>query len=137
MSLYRPLMTRPIMSPLMRLTPTERLLLAAIIHHSATNVIAIFLLSELFNLFLIDVDSKEKISLGACPCKSRCSILMKKRIGWRRSHGMAIVSYDLNYNTDLRPVRLAAQGRGRSRRGGGGVEGGGGAGACVAPRPPR
>jgi hypothetical protein len=51
--LYRPLMTRPIMSPLMRLTPPERLLLAAIIHHSATNVIAIFLLSELFNLFLI------------------------------------------------------------------------------------
>jgi hypothetical protein len=81
----------------MRLTPPERLLLAAIIHHSAMNVIAIFLLSELFNLFLIDVDSKEKISLGACPCKSRCSILMKKRIGWRRSYGMAIVSYDLVY----------------------------------------
>jgi hypothetical protein len=47
----------------MQLTPPERLLLAAIIHHSATNVIAIFLLSELFNLFLIDVDSREKISL--------------------------------------------------------------------------
>jgi len=49
------------------LTPPERLLLAAIIHHSATNVIAIFLLSELFNLFLIYVNSKEKISLGSLP----------------------------------------------------------------------
>src|SRR5215467_4672256 len=72
MSLYRPLMTRPIMSPLMQLTPPERLLLAAIIHHSATNVIATFLLSQFFNLFLIYVFyvQKAKMSLESMPLQT-------------------------------------------------------------------
>src|SRR5215469_1258246 len=34
---------------------------------------------------------------GACPCKPCFPILMQKRTVWRRSRGMAIVSYDLIY----------------------------------------
>src|SRR5260221_14318024 len=97
MSLYRPLMTRPIMSPLMRLTPPERLLLAAIIHHSATNVIAIFLLSELFNLFLIYVDSKEKIILGSLSFQTSLLHHYEETDQMAKNHVMDIVSFYLFY----------------------------------------